>query len=182
MKNLTYQVPVGLAYSEFDFAFIQRGKKFEMSNCVVDGGRLRLNVNEGVIDNCTFNVTESNGFDGYALYYYGANNSTVKVSNSTFNTAGKAIVMYNESAMVFNLDVENCTFSSSNSATDKAAIQMHTENGISGTLDITNSIATDFADKNSGLWKEVNNNTKAETNQFDITVDNQKVHSASVEE
>ena len=76
--------------------------------------------------------------------------------------------------MVYNLDVNDCEFTS-NASTDKAAIQMHTEHGISGTLDITNSTATGFAAVHNGLWNELNNNTKEPTTKFAVTVDGVKV-------
>mgnify|MGYP003431335494 CR=1 FL=1 len=47
---------------------------------------------------------------------------------------------------------------------------------ISGTVDITNSTATGFANINNGLWNELNNNTKVPTDNFDITVDGVNVH------
>lgn len=141
-----------------------------MVDCKSDG-RIRLNCYSANIDNCEFNVTTSNGFDGYAIYYYGPTNSKVVVSNSTFNTVGKAIVLYNEGNPVLDMTVNNCTFLSSNPATDKAAIQMHTELGISGKLTINNSTATGFAAINNGLYNELNNNTKAPTHKFNITVD-----------
>ena len=169
LKNLTTTVPTGLAYDEHNFAWIHYFKEFNMINCKSDG-RIRLNCYSANIEGCEFNVTTSNGFDGYAVYYYGPNKSNVTVKNSTFNTVGKAIVMYNEGAPILNLDVEKCTFTSS-ASTDKAAIQMHTEFGISGTLDITECTATGFADVNGGLWNELNNNTKVPTNKFEITVD-----------
>ena len=173
LKNLTYSVPADLTYNEADFAFIQRAAEFNMEGCVIADGRLRINVSKSVIDNCQFNVSTSNGFDGYALFYYGNNNSEVTVKNCTFNTVGKAIVIYSEGAVVYNLDVNDCEFTS-NASTDKAAIQMHTEYGISGTLDITNSTATGFAAINNGLWNELNNNTKEPTTKFAVTVDGVK--------
>ena len=145
-----------------------------MINCNSDG-RIRLNSHSTTIEDCRFDVTTSSGFDGYAIFYYGPTASNVKVSNSVFNTVGKAIVLYNEGKPVLNLDVTNCQFKSS-ASTDKAAIQMHTEYGISGTVDIVNSTATGFANINGGLWNEVNNNTKETTDNFEITVDGVKVH------
>ena len=175
LKNLTYSVPAGLTYDEFNFAFIHRAAEFNMEGCVIADGRLRINVSKSVIDNCQFNVSTSNGFDGYALFYYGNNDSEVTVENCTFNTAGKAIVVYSEGACRYNLDVNGCAFTSSDASTDKAAIQMHTEWGISGTLDIKNSTATGFADVHNGLWNELNNSTKEPTNKFAVTVDDVKV-------
>ena len=169
LKNLTTTIPVGLNYTEQTFAWIHFFKEFNMVDCKSDG-RIRLNCYSANIDNCEFNVTTSSGFDGYAIYYYGPTNSKVVVSNSTFNTVGKAIVMYNEGAPVLDMTVNNCTFLSSQT-TDKAAIQMHTEWGISGKLTINNSTATGFAAINNGLYNELNNNTKTPTHKFNITVD-----------
>ena len=169
LKNLTTTIPVGLNYTEQTFAWIHFFKEFNMVDCKSDG-RIRLNCYSANIDNCEFNVTTSSGFDGYAIHYQGATNSKVVVSNSTFNTVGKAIVMYNEGAPVLDMTVNNCTFLSSQT-TDKAAIQMHTEWGISGKLTINNSTATGFAAINNGLYNELNNNTKTPTHKFNITVD-----------
>lgn len=178
LKNITFTVPAGLTYDEAKFAFIHRAAELNMQDCVVDGGRLRINVSKAVIDNCQFNVTTSDGFDGYGLFYYGNTGSEVTVKNCTFDTAGKAIVIYSEGANVYNLDVNDCEFTSSVPSTDKAAIQMHTEYGISGTLDITNSTATGFANVNGGLWNELNNNTKEPTTKFTVTVDGDTVQEA----
>ena len=175
LKNLTYSVPAGLTYDEYNFAFIHRAAEFNMEGCVIADGRLRINVSKSVIDNCQFNVSTSNGFDGYALFYYGNNDSEVTVNNCTFDTAGKAIVVYSERACRYNLDVNNCVFTSSDASTDKAAIQMHTEWGISGTLDIKNSTAAGFAAVHNGLWNELNNSSKEPTTEFDVTVDGVKV-------
>lgn len=170
LKNLTVSAPTGLYYGEHTFGFAHYLKNFTMVDCK-STGRIRLNVYNALIDNCEFNVDVTSGFDGYAIFYYGADKSTVTVSNSTFNTAGKAIVLYNESNPELNLEVENCTFASSKPDTDKAAIQMHTEYGINGTVNIKNSTATGFADVNGGLWNELNNNTKVPTNNFEVYVE-----------
>ena len=175
-ESLTYTVPTGLTYNEFDFAFIHRVENVNFKNCIING-RLRLNVyGTANIDNCDFNVETSSGFDGYALYYYGSTGSTVNVRDCSFTTRGKAIIMYNESAQVYALNVSGCTFTNTIMITDKAAIQMHTERGISGTLNINDCTATGFIKKNDGLWNEVNNNNKQETDLFDITVDGVQVH------
>lgn len=176
LKNLTTDVPTGLGYSEHTFAWIHYFNEFNMVDCN-SNGRIRLNSYSANIEGCNFDVTTSNGFDGYGIYYYGPKDSNVKVKNCVFTTVGKAIVMYNEGNPVLNLDVEGCTFTSS-ATTDKAAIQMHTELGISGTLDITKCTATGFADVNGGLWNELNNNTKVPTYNFTITVDGETVQEA----
>ena len=170
LEGVTFKVPAGLTYNESAFAFIHHAAKFNMNNCVIDGGRLRLNVKEANIDQCQFNVTTSSGFDGYGLFYYGPSNSQVNVSNSTFTTCGKAIVLYNEGPCELNLKVEGCEFTSSNPDTDKAAISVHSEGGIHGNLDIVNSTATGFANHNDGLWRDVNNSTGKDNNKFTVEV------------
>ena len=174
LEGLTFKTPAGLTYNESAFGFIHHAAEFNMNNCVVEGGRLRLNVVEANIDNCQFNVTASSGFDGYGLYYYGKNGSTVNISNSTFTALQKAVVLYNESKVEMNLNVDNCTFTASQT-TDKAAISIHSELGIYGTVNITNSTATGFANHHGGLWRDVNNNTGKDNKNFTVTVDGEVV-------
>ena len=174
LEGLTFSTPAGLTYTESAFGFIHHAAEFNMNNCIIEGGRLRLNVSEANIDKCQFNVTASSGFDGYGLFYYGNNGSTVNVSNCTFTALQKAIVLYNESAITMNLNVDNCTFTASQT-TDKAAISIHSELGINGTVNITNSTATGFADHNGGLWRDVNNNTGINNKNFTVTVDGKLV-------
>ena len=179
LKNLTVDITEGLNYGEHTFAWIHFFKEFNMVDCK-SNGRIRLNCYSANIDNCEFNVTTSSGFDGYAIHYQGATNSKVVVSNSTFNTVGKAIVLYNEGTPVLDMTVNNCTFLSSQT-TDKAAIQMHTELGISGKLTINNSTATGFAAINNGLYNELNNQTKKPTHNFNITVDGKVASTKALE-
>ncbi len=174
LENLTYNLNAGKGYTEQAFAFVHHATAFNLKNCNVN--RLRLNVYEANIEGCTFTLNTSSGFDGYCIYYYGNDNSTVNVKNSTFATAGKGICIYSEGAMAYNLNVDECSFTSSDSATDKAAIQMHTECGISGNVKITKTTATGFADINGGLWNELNNTTKDATDKFDIWVNGTQVH------
>ena len=174
LENLTYNLNAGKGYTEQAFAFVHHATAFNLKNCNVN--RLRLNVYEANIEDCTFTLNTSSGFDGYCIYYYGNDNSTVNVKNSTFATAGKGICIYSEHAKAYNLNVDKCSFTSSDSATDKAAIQMHTELGIYGNVKITETTATGFANINGGLWNELNNNTKVATDKFDIWVDGTQVH------
>ena len=108
---------------------------------------------------------------------YAATGSTVNVKKCKFNTNSKAIVMYNESAQVYKMNVEDCTFNSAQ-VDDKAAIQMHTEWGISGDLHITNCTATGFADINGGLWNDWNNSAKIPSKKFNVWVDGVQVQEA----
>ena len=174
LQNLTTKLAAGFGYTEGTFGYLHHYKEVNLINCNSD--RIRLNCSTANIEGCTFTLTTSSGFDGYAIYYYGNANSTVNVKDCVFNTAGKAIVIYSESAKAYNLNVDDCQFYSSDAYTDKAAVQMHTELGITGVVKINNCTATDFADVNGGLWNELNNNTKALTNVFEKYVDGVQVY------
>ena len=176
LNNLTLEIPTGLTYDEFKFGFFQRAAGLTITNCSVKGS-LRVNGNNTLVENCDFIVTVGSGFDGYAIYYYGSNNSKMTVNNCTFNTVKKGIVMYSEYANVFDLTVNNCTFTASETD-DKCAIQMHTEKGISGKLNITNTTATGFYNLHNGLWQDVNNETGTQTKKFTVTVDGETVQTA----
>ena len=81
----------------------------------------------------------------------------------------------------YTLNVKDCKFTASDSSTDKAAVQMHTEYGIHGNVTINNCTATGFkanALSPEGLWWEGNNNTKAPTKKFTIKVDGTPVQTA----
>lgn len=169
-KNLTYTAPAGLNYTEQAFAFVHHAKEFNFDNCIIN--RLRMNVSGSTITNSTFEVITNSGFDGYGLFYYGNNKSNVKVENCVFNTTGKAIVVYNEGANEYNLTVNKTIFKSNNTSTDKAAISIHSEYGIYGTLTVNESTATGFATQhNGGLWREVNNNAGTDNNNFMKVID-----------
>ncbi len=168
-ENLTYTAPAGLGYTEQAFAFVHHAAGFNFDNCVIN--RLRVNVASATIKNSTFEVITNSGFDGYGLYYYGNDKSNVKVENCVFNTTGKAICVYSESAKEYNLTVNDTQFYSSNTSTDKAAVSIHTEYGIYGTLTMNRCEATGFIANNNGLWRELNNNTKVDTKNFTKVID-----------
>ena len=91
--------------------------------------------------------------------------------------------MYAESPAEYNLNVENCKFSASDRTTDKAAIQMHTEWGISGTVTIKDCVVEGFkanALSPEGLWWEGINNvsSKPATKKFNITINGVNVQTA----
>lgn len=67
LKNLTTDVPTGLGYSEHTFAWIHYFNEFNMVDCN-SNGRIRLNSYSANIEGCNFDVTTSNGFDGYGIY------------------------------------------------------------------------------------------------------------------
>ena len=178
LNNLTLEIPTGLPTTNdyADFGFFHRAAGLTITNCSVKGG-LRVNADNTLVENCDFTVTASDGWDGYAVFYYGSNNSRMTINNCTFNTVKKGVVMYSEGTAVYNLTVNNCTFTAS-TMDDKCAIQMHTEKGLSGKLNITNTTATGFYNLHNGLWQDVNNVTGDQTKKFTVTIDGETVQTA----
>lgn len=88
---------------------------------------------------------------------------------------GRCVYAHHDtSASEYNLTFTDCKFETKEITTESqnvAAIRLHTEYGIHGTLAISNCTATGWADThNGGLWVEWNNNTKEYTNLFTKTI------------
>lgn len=183
-ENVTIDNAVGREYSEGTLAQMVRVKDVTVKNCIIKNQFRILAYGTVTIKGCQFINTNSSGFDGYCLNYYGYDGSTVNVENCTFDTVQKAIVLYSEGyAKDYNLNVKNCKFMASDSSTDKAAVQMHTEYGIHGNVTITNCTATGFKANTlspEGLWWEGKNNVnpKVPTTNFTIKVDGTTVQTA----
>ena len=183
-ENVTIDNAVGCAYNEGSLAQMVRVKDVTVKNCIIKN-QFRI-LAKGIVNikNCQFINTNSSGFDGYCLNYYGYDGSTVNVENCTFDTVQKAIVIYSEGYVAnYTLNVKGCKFTASDSSTDKAAVQMHTECGIHGNVTINNCTATGFkanALSPEGLWWEGKNNVtpKVPTTNFTIKVDGTTVQKA----
>ena len=183
-ENVTIDNAVGCAYVEGSLAQMVRVKDVTIKNCIIKN-QFRI-LAKGIVNikNCQFINTNSSGFDGYCLNYYGYDGSTVNVENCTFDTVQKAIVIYSEGHVTnYTLNVKDCKFTASDSSTDKAAVQMHTEYGIHGNVTINNCTATGFkanALSPEGLWWEGKNNVtpKVPTTNFTIKVNGTTVQTA----
>ena len=182
-ENITIDNAVGCKYEEAALAQMVRVKNVTVKNCVIKN-QFRILAKDVVnISDCKFVNRNASGFDGYCLNYYGYSGSRVNVENCVFDATQKAIVMYAESPAEYNLNVENCKFSASDRTTDKAAIQMHTEWGISGTVTIKDCVVEGFkanALSPEGLWWEGFNNvsSKPATKKFNITINGVNVQTA----
>ena len=183
-ENVTIDNAVGCAYNEGSLAQMVRVKDVTVKNCIIKN-QFRI-LAKGIVNikNCQFINTNSSGFDGYCLNYYGYDGSTVNVENCTFDTVQKAIVIYSEGHVTnYTLNVKDCKFTASDSSTDKAAVQMHTEYGIHGNVTINNCTATGFKANTlspEGLWWEGKNNVtpKVPTKKFTIKVGGTTVQTA----
>ena len=182
LENVTIDNAVGCNYDEFSLAQMVRVNNVNVKNCIIKNQFRILAHGTVTISDCKFSNGNSKGFDGYCLNYYGYDGSKVIVKKCTFDTVQKAIVMYSEGhSKDYNLEVSDCTFTASNSSTDKAAIQMHTEYGIKGNLKISNCSATGFKTNSlspEGLWWEGNNGNNTPTKNFTIVVDGETVQTA----
>ena len=182
-ENITIDNAVGCKYEEAALAQMVRVKNVTVKNCVIKN-QFRILAKDVVnISDCKFVNRNASGFDGYCLNYYGYSGSRVNVENCVFDATQKAIVMFAESPAKYNLNVENCKFSASDRTTDKAAIQMHTEHGISGTVTIKDCVVEGFkanALSPEGLWWEGINNvsSKPATKKFNITINGVTVQTA----
>ncbi len=138
------------------------------TDCVFENQYWAYGTSE-TFENCVF---EQESSDNYNIWIYGT--TTAIFTDCEFKSAGKSVLIYNESKLVYDVDFNTCTFTASTKVDGKAAIQMHTEAGISGTLSITKSTATGFDGSiNGGLWNELINsgsNKGQKTENFVITI------------
>lgn len=126
-----------------------------------------------VFNNCIFHLSETNDY----IWVYGAKN--VEFNNCTFNTMGKAILVFQDGSKVDQtVKVEGCTFNASAPAYnwDKSihisAVSMDGSQG--GTYNVilnNNTVDTDF----NGLWQD-----KASEGNITVIVDGETVLSPSV--
>ena len=129
---------------------IQHSKTVVYENCVIKGVQC-LYADNVVIKNCVIDLTDVVDY----IWTYGAKN--VEFIDCTFNTNGKAILIYNESKdLVTNVTVKGCTFNATASALASgnvaAAIEIDSSLATNGHYTLTtedNVVDSDF----SGEWR-----------------------------
>ena len=140
-------------------------------DCTIKG-KLTL-FGKATFINCTF---ENNMADQYSIWTWGGTDVTFE--GCTFNTNGKAILLYGGAAASnpTNLVVNNCTFNDRNSgAAGKAAIEIGNDYNATYTLTVNNATVNGFAaGKNTGstLWANKNSMDAAH---LTVTIDGVKV-------
>ena len=136
-------------------------------NCTIQG-KLTL-YGKATFINCTFDNTMANQ---YSIWTWGGTDVTFE--GCTFNTNGKAILLYGSANT--NLVVNNCTFNDSkNGAAGKAAIEIGDDYDATYTLTVNNATVTGFAPgENTGskLWANKNSMDAAH---LTVTIDGNKV-------
>lgn len=141
-------------------------------NCVIRG-KLTL-FGKATFINCTF---ENDMANQYSVWTWGG--TDVKFENCTFNTNGKAILLYGQAtaAKPTNLTVNNCTFNDrNNGSAEKAAIEIGNDYNATYTLTINNITVNGFANgknTNSKVWA---NKNSMDAEHLTVTIDGTKVH------
>ena len=140
-------------------------------NCTIKG-KLTL-YGKATFINCTFDNTMANQ---YSIWTWGGTDVTFE--GCTFNTNGKAILLYGQATAEKPTDlvVNNCTFNDRKSGTaGKAAIEVGNDYNATYTLTVNNSTVNGFAaGKNTGshLWANKNSMDAAH---LTVTIDGAKV-------
>ena len=135
-------------------------------------GKLTL-YGKATFINCTFENTMANQ---YSIWTWGGTDVTFE--NCTFNTNGKAILLYGQAtaSKPTNLVVNNCIFKDrNNGAAGKAAIEIGNDYNATYTLTINDITVNGFADgKNTGskLWANKNSMDAAH---LTVTIDGSKI-------
>ena len=140
-------------------------------NCTIKG-KLTL-YGKATFINCTFNNTMDNQ---YSIWTWGGTDVTCE--GCTFNTNGKAILLYGRATAEKPTDlvVNNCTFNDRKSgAAGKAAIEVGNDYNATYTLTVNHATVNGFAaGKNTGshLWANKNSMDAAH---LTVTIDGNKV-------
>lgn len=163
-KNMTIQAGEG----NFD-GIVCDALTFE--DCTIKG-KLTL-YGKATFINCTFENTMANQ---YSIWTWGG--TEVKFEGCTFNTNGKAILLYGQASAQnpTNLTVSNCIFNdSSNGAAGKAAIEVGNDYNATYSITATSCTVNGFAEgknTNSKLWANKNSMDAAH---LSVTIDGTKV-------
>ena len=171
----------------------QRGSSFTFENLTIQAGEGSFDgivCNELIFKDCTIkgkltlfgkatfiNCVFDNTMDNqYSIWTWGGTDVTFE--NCTFNTNGKAILLYGgaDGKNPTNLVVNNCIFNDrNNGSAGKAAIEIGNDYNATYTLTINNATVNGFAaGKNTGskLWANKNSMDAAH---LTVTIDGNKV-------
>ena len=161
-ENLTIQAGEG----DFDGVVCN---ELTYKNCTIKG-KLTL-YGKATFINCTFENTMANQ---YSIWTWGGTDVTFE--KCTFNTNGKAILLYGGAVASTNLVVNNCTFNDRNNGNaGKAAIEIGNDYNATYTLTVNNATVNGFtAGKNTGstLWANKNSMDAAH---LTVTIDGSKI-------
>lgn len=162
-KNLTFK-KVTMKSPNVNYTGVQHAASIKYEDCTIEGQPFSY-ATEAVYENCTFKQTSS---DAYNIWTYGSKNITF--SKCTFESAGKAVLVYKENGTeTYKATFNECKFSASAPVEGKAAIEIDSSLNPYEVY-INNCTAEGFSTgTNSGnsLW----NNKKGDSSNLKVVVD-----------
>lgn len=163
-KNLTIKAGEG----DFDGIVCD---ELTFENCTLTGSRSLYG--KATFVNCVFENTMANQ---YSIRTWGG--TDVKFDKCTFNTNGKAILLYGKAtkAKPTNLIVTNCTLNDrKNGAAGKAAIEIGNDYNATYSLTIANCTVNGFAEGKNTASKLWANKNSMDAEHLSVTIDGTKV-------
>lgn len=189
----TFDVITKATNAEGGMLNYQRGSSFTFKNMSIKAGEGNFDgvvCDELVYENCTITgkltlygkatfvncVFENTMADQYSIWTWGG--TDVKFDKCTFNTNGKAILLYGQAteAKPTNLIVTNCTLNDrKNGADGKAAIEIGNDYNATYNLTISDCVINGFAEgKNTGSKTWANKNSM-DAAHLSVTIDRVKI-------
>jgi hypothetical protein len=167
-NNITFN------WTNDDYKGLQHSGNLVYNNCTING-QVFLYGNSEIFNECTFNQTSAGK---YNVWTYGAKH--VEFNKCTFNSAGKALLVYTEASTHFiDLAITETTFNASELVAGKAAIEIDTSLTAGANISIdAATIANGFDAGNvSGntLWNNKKGNATDKNNDIIITVAGEEV-------
>ena len=189
----TFDVITKATNAEGGMLNYQRGSSFTFKNMSIKAGEGNFDgvvCDELVYENCTITgkltlygkatfvncVFENTMANQYSIWTWGG--TDVKFDKCTFNTNGKAILLYGKAteAKPTNLIVTNCTLNDrKNGAAGKAAIEIGNDYNATYNLTISDCVINGFAEgKNTGSKTWANKNSM-DAAHLSVTIDGVKI-------
>lgn len=145
-------------------------------NCIINGTYTLYG--ESTFENCVFNVSG----DVYNIWTWGA--EEIKFTGCTFNSDGKALLLYREAGGTVNLTVTDCTFNDKGGLVDamKAAIEIGDspfEDKPTYNVTVSNTKVNGYAINNEGTPTETElwgNKNSMPNERLNVTVDGKVVY------
>ena len=145
-------------------------------NCIINGTYTLYG--ESIFENCEFNVSG----DVYNIWTWGA--KEIKFTGCTFNSDGKALLLYREAGGTVNLTVTGCTFNDKGGLVDamKAAIEIGDspfEDKPTYNVTVSSTSVHDYAINDTGTSTGTNlwgNKNSMPDDRLNVTIDGKVVY------
>ena len=171
--NVTFN-NVTFNWTNENYKGLQHSGNLVYNNCTING-QVFLYGTSDIFNECTFNQTNAGA---YNVWTYSSKN--VEFNKCTFNSAGKAVLVYSEGVNQFtNLSVTETTFNASELVEGKAAIEIDTSLNAGATIVVDAATTANGFDAGSvsgnTLWNNKKGNNEDKNNDIVITVGGEQV-------